>query len=98
MFLEEKLFEKTCADCGQIFKTNNKRVKLCALCKKKHKEETNRKTNNLHKRVKPKSIKCKGSYSLTECITLLEKYNKKNNTQLSYGKFVELMNRGVKID
>jgi hypothetical protein len=76
--MKQKLFDLKCAECGKVFRNPNENERFCPECKK-IKEK---------KKLKPKADK-----SLYQIMKDLAKYNKNHGTRLSYGQYVDLVDK-----
>lgn len=90
MLRTKELFEKTCKDCGKIFRTDKKTAYICPTCKKLKKAENSRKNSKMFcgVKIKPNKNNKKQSQSIFDTIKKLESYNKKYGTKYTYGQFV----------
>lgn len=80
-------YEKTCALCGKLFIAKSNNAKYCVDCRYKGGQlkikqlRAARKKRKIHK-------------SLNDIMWDLAEYNKKHKTNLSYGKYVQLLESG----
>jgi Zn finger protein HypA/HybF involved in hydrogenase expression len=85
-----------CAECGRKF-YSGKNSLVCPDCKKSKLSEKSDNESNVYRNVrsgkKSKTRYCKNSKSLTEIISEIERYNKRHNTHLSYGKYIEMVEK-----
>lgn len=85
------LYEKTCRECGLIFRTDKPKAYICPTCQKikerakSYRQEAKRKETE---KDKPLVI------SLIEKMRVIEKYNSEHKTSYTYGQFEELIRRG----
>jgi len=91
----KKPVQVVCVDCGCEFIAYSRAALRCEKCKeenlrlkKKKSQEKCRGVYKNHKKLKPKM-------SIGEVLTMLKDYNEENSTNLSYGKFVLLLERGL---
>lgn len=81
-----------CIDCGCEFTAYSTKALRCEECKEYHllrlKRESQARQRSPYKR------KEKPKMSIGEVLTMLKDYNEENGTNLSYGKFVLLLERG----
>lgn len=76
-----------CKDCGKGFETESKNKSFCDDCVKRRKRERWQRKNEENKKPKFSTKKL----SIREVVKMLDKYNKKHNTNYSYGYFVYLL-------
>lgn len=81
--MQQKLFDLKCAECHKVFRNPDENERFCPECKKI--KESKKKA-----RQKAKSIKSK---SILQVTRELEKYNKEHRTMLSYGQYVDLVDK-----
>ena len=81
--MKQKLFDLKCVECGKIFRNPDENERLCPECKKI-------KEGRKKPKQKAKSVKSKSIYQITR---ELEKYNKEHKTMLSYGQYVDLVDK-----
>lgn len=102
MLRTKGLFEKTCKDCGKVFRTDKERAYICPECKKLKKAEDNRKRNAAVRSVKIKP-RAENKYeretdALFAFVRRVDRYNKEHGTRYSYGQFEDAVhNRKIKI-
>lgn len=97
MLRNKDLFEKTCKDCGKVFRTDKKGSYICPSCKKFKKTEDNRKRNAEVRGVKIKP-RAESKYEretdvLFAFVRDMDRYNKENGTCYSYGQFEDMLHR-----
>ncbi|MBO5019059.1 MAG: hypothetical protein J6D52_00185 [Clostridia bacterium] len=96
------LFDKTCKDCGKVFKTDRKNAYICPTCKKLKKAEVNKRQCAEVRGVKIKP-RAENKYeretdALVAFVRLVDRYNKEHGTRYSYGQFENaLHNRKIRI-
>lgn len=99
MLRTKDLFEKTCKDCGKVFRTDKKKGQFCPTCKKHRKAELSKKQNEECKSIKPKPKPERGYVRETDAlfafVRRVDRYNKEHGTSLTYGQFVDKVNSGV---
>lgn len=83
----DKIYFKTCKQCGKEFETESKNKTFCDICVKNRQLERWRKKNALYKKKKPNAKKP----TIKQVIKAMDKYNKIHNTNYSYGYFVYLL-------
>ena len=87
---ERKLNSNFCNDCGETFYTFGKtKRRLCDSCRKKHKNAQSGEFKRVYKKHEKKTAKT----SLSEYIRIVEEYNRKNGTCLTYGQYSALTNK-----
>lgn len=79
--MKQKLFDLKCAECNKVFRDPNENERLCPECKKIKESKK-----------KPKQ-KAKSNKSILQITRELEKYNREHRTMLSYGKYVDLVDK-----
>ena len=85
---------RTCAYCGQKFTAPNLKRKYCSdLCKNRQKEIFARERDKKIKVDKAKLFKPK--YSMSEIMRMKRQYEAKNGITVTYGRFVQLVERGL---
>lgn len=80
-------YEKTCALCGQPFITKTNNAKYCSDCRYKGNQIKIKQLKSERKKRRP-------SQSLNDIMWALATYNREHNTNLSYGKYVQLLESG----
>lgn len=92
---KENLFEKTCKKCGKIFHTDKKKAYVCPSCLKKnvrdHLDSYRQEAKREDEKRKKKNA---ANIPLMEMLKIINRYNRENGTNYSYGRFCELVNRG----
>ena len=81
--MKQKLFDLKCAECHKVFRNPDENERFCPECKKI-------KEGRKKPKQKAKSVKSKSIYQITR---ELEKYNKEHKTMLSYGQYVDLVDK-----
>ena len=98
MLRTKDLFERTCKDCGKVFRTDKKRGQFCPTCKKHRKAESSKKQNEECKSIKPKPKPERGYVRETDAlfafIRKMDRYNAEHGTGLSYGQFEDGIHSG----
>jgi uncharacterized Zn finger protein (UPF0148 family) len=90
--MERKMFTLKCKDCGKAFEWPNPNKRFCPTC-----AEMREKKRNHEYKEKQKSLKFKKTpvnFSVTEVVSMLERYNRENKTRYTYGQFSELIRMG----
>lgn len=92
-----RYYVRICKICGEVFKTSAERAYICKACKcRKRTKSINRSEPKLLKRTVKKKPK-DADITLNQMLERLERFNKKNGTVYTYGKFVSLLcNGGLK--
>ena len=75
---------KYCCKCGAVFESESNNAKYCLVCRKEIKRKYPKPYLSKPKR---KTTEYK---SLNDIVAELEKYNRMNGTNLTYGKYVEM--------
>ena len=93
-----KPVELTCVDCKKTFIAYSRSALRCSECKQDHLRRIKVAAQAVYR--SPAYINAKGKkkppkMSLREVLKELESYNKENNTCLSYGEFVTMLDKGV---
>ena len=92
--IKDNLVKKKCQQCGDEYYTAQPQTRICQECKKANRRETNQSNNEILKSVytdkKPKTHKKKVK-SISQILRDMEKYNKENGTELTYGKYILLV-------
>lgn len=92
--IEDNLVRKICQQCGEEYYTAQPQTRICQKCKKANRQEINQAKNESFKSVnaesKPKARKKKAK-SISQILRDMEKYNKENGTELTYGKYLLLV-------
>ena len=87
--IENNISHKTCVECGNTFYTDSQKVRICPNCKVNIQKERTEQVKAIYKVDKKPKPKAKRKFkSLYVILRELEKYNKNNNTRLSYGEYV----------
>ena len=81
--MKQKLFDLKCAECYKVFRNPDENERFCPECKKI-------KENKNKAKQKTKSIKSKSVLQVTR---ELEKYNREHRTMLSYGEYVNSVDK-----
>ena len=89
--MENVLYSKQCKCCGAEFKTDRLRVKICDLCKVENKKLSYKKSNENYKKPKLKNFRPAADIELMPLLRIIDRYNEKNGTCYSYGKFMQLV-------
>lgn len=87
------MYNNICKICGKEFECINEKTKCCSeRCREEHKRRFNSewKRKQIELRNKPKVRKS----ALSAMTAEIARYNKKHGTNLSYGKYVMLKERG----
>ena len=97
MLRTKDLFEKTCKDCGKVFRTDKKGSYICPSCKKFKKAEVDKRRYEEIRGVKIKP-RAENKYeretdALFAFVRKMERYNKENGTRYSYGQFEDMLHR-----
>ncbi len=78
---------KKCVICRNEFESDSNNAKYCPVCRQKVKKKYNKPYLS-----KPKRQSLAKTKTLREIILDMEEYNRKNRTQLTYGKYVGMVN------
>ena len=82
-----KVYEKTCALCGQPFIAKCNNAKYCVDCRYKGNQIKTQQLRAARKKRRPPQ-------SLNTIMRNLATYNKEHKTNLSYGQYVQLLEGG----
>lgn len=98
MLRTKDLFEKTCKDCGKVFRTDKKKAYICSSCKKRRKAKSNKKRNEECRSIKIKP-RAENKYvretdALFEFVRRVDRYNEEHGTRYTYGQFEDAVHRG----
>lgn len=85
-----KIYKITCERCSVDFDHTNHRKKYCNTCRETVRREINRK--NMRSKRKPKKAL---NLPLNKAIAILEAYNRKHNTNYTYGQFINLISQDL---
>ena len=90
---DKKIYSRFCKRCKNYFPSENGRAYICPACKRENKLRLARERYGDFKkpRAERKSI---SDNSINDFVLLLEEYNRRNNTNYSYGKFELELNLG----
>ena len=91
---EKELYSKICMDCGFEFKTEQKRAKLCDICRKKKSVQNSKEQNKQFKKPKVNVRTVKDSIPIREYTAIIEQYNREHGTRYTYGQFTALVSVG----
>ena len=92
--IENNISHKTCVECGNTFYTDSQKVRICPNCKEENRLSQVKKVQEIYKsatRPTTTKKKRKAFKSLAQIERDRAKYNKKNNTRLSYGEYVAMV-------
>lgn len=95
MLRSKDLIKKICTTCKKEFITDNEKARVCTKCKEatqRRKREANTKNYKSLKLERRKSVTAK--YSIAQISSLMNRYNQKHNTCITYGKFVQMLEDG----
>lgn len=89
----QKPIAVTCIDCGTVFIGYSRKAKRCPECREKRAKEYRKNYNGSLKSNRKMSVKHNiyPKMTLSEVLRELRIYNKENNTNLSYGQFVLIL-------
>jgi hypothetical protein len=76
------------------FVTDEKGARVCPACKWKTKERSKKTKSEKYKKFKPKPKPKTTNYTIAQICRMLEEYNRKHNTYISYGEFVKMLEDG----
>ena len=91
MAKSKKQFKKKCEVCHKSFTAQRSTAKYCPSCRVKGNNKKRRENQKVQKAEETR-IKADKEKYLDKTLSDLRKYNKKNGTNLSYGKFVAMKN------
>lgn len=92
--IENNISHKICVECGNTFYTDSQKVRICPNCKEENRLLQAKKVQEIYKsatRPTTAKKKRKAFKSLAQIERDRAKYNKKNNTRLSYGEYVAMV-------
>lgn len=86
-------YVRACKLCGEVFKTDKRKVYICERCKNRKKPKSVKPKPTIKKITRRKKVRDL-DISIDEMLRRLEKYNKKHGTVYTYGQFVGLIYTG----
>lgn len=92
--IENNISHKICTQCEKTFYTDSNGVRICPNCKEENRLSQVKKVQEIYKsatRPTTAKKKRKAFKSLAQIERDRAKYNKKNNTRLSYGEYVAMV-------
>ena len=96
MLKSKELIEKTCKDCGKVFRTDRKNGQFCPSCKKKRRQKSQKEYRSGLKSTKPKPERkyVRETDALFAFVRKVDRYNTEHGTRYSYGQFVDGIHNG----
>ena len=90
-----ELFTKACAECGEVFETESRFVKLCDNCRRRNEKESSERQRNAYKKQisKPK-INTYNALPVEKFVKLVDRYNRRYGTRFSYGQIMLKLQNG----
>lgn len=91
--LRAKHYRKVCLQCGGSFESVSKDKRICDSCKEKNARFAREREYKANKKPKPKPAKVRptADIELIPLVRLIDRYNERNGTCYSYGKFMQLV-------
>lgn len=85
----KKISERYCRSCGRMFEGL---LDVCELCRAREKELNRLRRDKSAKKAKTvKHYRPAADIGLIQLVRIIDRYNKRNGTHLSYGKFMQLV-------
>lgn len=96
MLRTKDLFERTCKDCGKVFRTDKKNGQFCPSCKKKRRQKSQKEYRSGLKSTKPKPERkyVRETDALFAFVRKVDRYNAEHGTRHSYGQFENAVHNG----
>ena len=97
--MSKEFYLRTCTECHKAFYTEQQKKRLCPDCIKAHRKACSEASNRSCKKPYPRryiphKAPHKPKFSITDICRVQDKYYQKHKVWLSYGKTVEMLEKG----